>query len=201
MKRNRNRTDMERVPGVIAPEIAPPDTVVPKLDARPRSPRPATRYRYRFTPLILCVLWLGVALCVAGFSLTTWFFSDFVRTGDMGNIFAWLKYLLLYFASVGFGLFLAAILARSEYILTDGELIVRLGFLRSRTSLSKIVSVHLFRGTGRLAVYFDAVRTNYLFIVIKESLYDAFVRDLTSRNERIGYSFTTAEEEHEIKKK
>ena len=89
MKRNRNRTDMERVPGVIAPEIAPPDTVVPKLDARPRSPRPATRYRYRFTPLILCVLWLGVALCVAGFSLTTWFFSDFVRTGDMGNIFAW----------------------------------------------------------------------------------------------------------------
>ena len=38
-------------------------------------------------------------------------------------------------------------------------------------------------------------------IVIKESLYETFVKDLLSRNERIVFTFSTAEEENELKKK
>ena len=40
-----------------------------------------------------------------------------------------------------------------------------------------------------------------MVIVIKDAYYDDFVRELIERNERIGFSFSTAEEENEFKKK
>ncbi len=202
MKKSRNISQVEQTPGVIAPELpATPEPLVRPEPDRSRTPRPVKRYRYRFSPVIFGALLLGLALCLGGFGLTTWFFADFLSGGNLSNVFEWLQYGLLYLASVGIGLFIVAVLLRSEYVLTDRTLIVRLGFLRSRTPLENIVSVHLFRGANKLVVYFDSIRTNYLVIVIKESLYNDFIHELTARNEKIGFSFSTPEEEEEITKK
>ena len=62
-------------------------------------------------------------------------------------------------------------------------------------------SVHLFRGSNKLAVYFDDFKTKYVVIVVKEKWYDDFIKTLTARNERIAFSFSTAEEEEEVKRK
>ena len=202
MKKSRNITEVEQTPGVIAPELpTAPEQLVRSEPDRSRTPRPAKRYRYRFSPVIFGALLLGLALCIAGFALTTWFFANFLSGGNLSNVYEWLQYTLLYVASVGIGLFIVAVLLRSEYVLTDSALIVRLGFLRSRTPLEDIVSIHLFRGANKLVVYFDGIRNNYLVIVIKESLYNDFVHELTTRNEKIGFSFSTPEEEEEIRKK
>ena len=147
MKKSRNITEVEQTPGVIAPELpTAPEQLVRSEPDRSRTPRPAKRYRYRFSPVIFGALLLGLALCIAGFALTTWFFAGFLSGGDLSNVYEWLQYTLLYVASVGIGLFIVAVLLRSEYVLTDSALIVRLGFLRSRTPLEDIVSIHLFRG-------------------------------------------------------
>ena len=136
MKKSRNISQVEQTPGVIAPELpATPEPLVRPEPDRSRTPRPVKRYRYRFSPVIFGALLLGLALCLGGFGLTTWFFADFLSGGNLSNVFEWLQYGLLYLASVGIGLFIVAVLLRSEYVLTDRTLIVRLGFLRSRTPL------------------------------------------------------------------
>jgi len=75
------------------------------------------------------------------------------------------------------------------------------GFLRSRYPISSIASVHLFKGANKLAVYFENEKSKYMVIVIKDTLYETFAKDLISRGDRIAFSFSTAEEEEEIKKK
>ena len=61
--------------------------------------------------------------------------------------------------------------------------------------------MHLFKGANKLVVYFEDAKSKYMAIVIKDTLYETFVKDLLSRSERIAFSFSTAEEEEEFKKK
>ena len=166
-----------------------------------KNPLPAKRYKFRFSALIVAVFIIGLVLCATGFSLTTWQFVDFVRGGDLGSALEWIKYALLYIVSIAIAVIIAAMLIRSEYILTEKKLTLSLGVIRTSSPLDKIYSVHLFKGANKLAVYFDGEKTRYMVIVIKDSLYDDFVRELLLRNERIGFSFSTAEEENEFKKK
>ena len=144
---------------------------------------------------------MGLALCLGGFGLTTWFFAAFRSGSNLSNVFEWLQYGLLYLASVGIGLFIVAVLLRSEYQLGGRNLTLVFGFIRTRYPLAAIRSVHLFKGAKKLVVYFEDEKNKYMAIVIKESLYETFVKDLLSRNERIVFTFSTAEEENELKKK
>ena len=103
--------------------------------------------------------------------------------------------------SIALAVIIVAMLVRSEYVLTDKKLTLVFGLIRFGYELEKIRSVHLFKGANKLAVYFDDEKTRYMVIVIKDAYYDDFVRELIERNERIGFSFSTAEEENEFKKK
>lgn len=202
MEKSQNVQNTNPSSGVIAPELpAPIEPTVRAEEDRSRTPRPVKRYRYRFSPLLFMLLIAALALCVVCFALTTWFFSDYLVNGNLSVLLEWLKYFILYAASVGVGAFIVSVLACSEYLLSDDALTVRLGFFRSRTPLEKIHSVHHFRGANKLVAYFDSVKTDYLIIVIKESYYGDFVRELTLRNERIYFPFSTPEEEESIKKK
>lgn len=203
MKEDQENIYTTDAPEVIAPEL-PSNT--PELPARTelqgdRSSRPGTRYRFRFSPLTRVVLFAGLALCLAAIGLTTWQFADFLRTGNLANTLEWLKFVLLYCVSGALAVIIVAMLVRSEYILTNRELTLAFGFIRSKYPLSSIASVHLFKGANKLAVYFEDAKSKYMVIVIRDSLYETFIKDLTSRNERIAFSFSTAEEEDEYKKK
>ena len=139
----------------------------------------------------------ALVLCVAGFALTTWRFLNFLK-GGADSVYGWLQYAILYFVSVFLAVLIAAMLVRSEYVVTDKQLIQRFGLIQTKYEIKNIYSVHLFQGAHKLAVYF---KTKYAVIVVKEIWYDDFVRTLTDRKPSIGFSFSTAEEEDEIKKK
>ena len=202
MKDERNHLNSSDAPEVIAPELpAPPETPVRSIRQNDRPSRPGTRYRFRFTALTLAVLLAGLALCLAAIGLTTWQFADFLRAGSLGNALEWLKFALLYGVSGALAILIVAMFVRSEYVLTDRELTLVFGFVRSKSPLSTISSVHLFKGANRLVVYFEDAKTRYMAIVIKDTLYETFAKDLISRSEHIAFSFSTAEEEEEIKKK
>lgn len=156
------------------------------------------RYPFKFTPLMLVLFLLGLVLCVGGFSLTLWRFLDFVQ-GDLGNIYGWIQYVLLFFVSVFLAALIISMLIRSQYVITQEHLILQFGFIKQKYELSRIVSVHLFKGLGKLAVYFDDFKTKYAVIVVKESWYDDFAKQLIERNPKIGFSFSTPEEEEEFK--
>ena len=185
---------------VIAPELPASKELPARTTERDRTFRPGTRYKFRFSPLTLGVLFAGIALCLAAIGLTTWQFADLLRAGNFSNALEWIKFILLYFVSGTLAVVIIAMLVRSEYILTAKDLVLVFGFLRTKYPLDSILSVHLFKGADKLAVYFADGRNKYMAIVIKNTLYETFAKDLISRNERIAFSFSTAEEEEEFKK-
>lgn len=169
-------------------------------ETQSKEPLPDRRYPFRFSPAMWVVMGLLVALCAAAIALTTWQFVGFL-SGDISSVYEWLKYLLLYLVSGLLSVLLVAMLIRSQYVLTENKLLMRFGFICQSYELKKIFSVHLFRGSGKLAVYFDDFKTKYTVIVVKSEWYDDFVKELLARNERIAFTFSTAEEEAEFKRK
>lgn len=150
---------------------------------------------------MLAVLIVLLLLCAAGIGLTTWQFAGFVQSGDISSVYEWLKYLLLYFASILLGILVAAMLVKSQYVVSEKLLTMQFGLIRSKYEIKKIASVKLFRGSNKLTVYFDDFKTKYIVIVVKDVWYDEFVKSLIARNERIDYDFISPEEEQEWKKK
>lgn len=162
---------------------------------------PTVAFAFKFTPLMLVLCVLGFALCAASIGFSTWQFSEFLRNGNLQSPYEWIKYVLWYGASIALAVLIAAMLIRSRYTLTADTLTLQLGFIRQKFGIAKIYSVHLFRGAKKLAVYFDDFHTDFIAVVIREEDFDAFVRELTLRSPRIGFTFSTAEEEEEFKKK
>lgn len=170
-----------------------------ETEQQPEKNAPKT-YAFRYPPLTLAVLILGLVLCVTGVALTTWQFVGFLQ-GDISSVYDWLKYVLLYFVSILLAVLIIAMLLRSRYIVTDTQLILQFGIIKSKYALKSIFSVKLFKGSHKLTVYFDDFKTSYMIIVVKEEWYDDFIQTLIARNERIGFDYVTAEEENEWKKK
>lgn len=162
---------------------------------------PVKKFAFQFSPLMIAIFCLLLVLCTAGIALTTWQLTDFLSGGDITSVWEWMKYIIMYVVCALLFVLVLAMLIKSQYVVTEKELILQFGLIRSRYELKKIFSVRLFKGSNRLTVYFDDFKTNYMVVVVKESWYDAFVRALQERNERIEFDFTTAEEEENLKKK
>lgn len=158
------------------------------------------RYPFKFSTLMIVMFVVGLLLCIAGFGLTLWRFLRFLKD-DQTSVYGWLQYIILFFVCLFLAALIIAMLIRSQYVITGTHLILQFGFVRQKFQISTIYSVHLFKGLGKLAVYFDDFKTKYIIIVIKECYYDDFVQTLIERKPSVGFSFSTAEEEEEIKKK
>lgn len=161
---------------------------------------PVKKYPFKFSGLMLALCILGIALSAAGVALTTWQFVRFLG-GDISSAYEWMKYILLYLVSILLAVLLTAMLICSQYVITEKQIVMQFGLIKQKYSIKNVYSVHLFRGARKLAVYFDDFKTKYIMIVVKEAWFDDFIQTLTARNERIAFTFSTPEEETEIKKK
>lgn len=165
--------------------------------------KPIKTYKFRFSPLMIAVFAVGIALCAACFSLTSWQFIEFVRgiRGDISSAWEWIKYLLLYFVSILLAVLLIAMLIRSRYSITEKYLVTQFGIIFSKYEIKKIRSVSLTSGTKKLNVYFDDFKNRFITIVVKEEWYDDFIRTLTSVNDRIEFDFVSPEQNKNDKTK
>ncbi len=161
---------------------------------------PVKRYPFQFSGLMIFLFLLALLLSFVGFGLTLWRFLDFIKD-DASSVYGWIQYLILFFVSILLAVIVIAILIRSEYVINDKELILSFGIIRTKYLIKDICSIHLFKGANKLTVYFDDFKTKYTVIVVKESWYDDFIKTLSERKPSIGFSFSTAEEEDELKKK
>ena len=171
------------------------------MEQQPTSVRqPDRKFKFKFTPLMIAVFCAGLALCAAGIAVNTWQFVLFLQGGG-DSLYDYLKYFLLYFVSIFLAVLIIAMLIRSQYVITEKQLISQFGIIKSRYELNKIRSVCRLNGSNKLAVYFDDFKTKYVVIVVKDVWYDEFVKELVSRNEKIEFDFVSAEEEFRGKKK
>lgn len=158
-------------------------------------------FRFKFSGVMIAMLSLLLALCAAGIALTSWQFVGFLQGGDLSSPYDWLKYALLYLVSILLAIIVIAMLIKSQYIVTEKQLIMQFGIIRSRYEIKDIYSIRLFRGSNKLTVYFDDYKNKYMVIVVKDAWYNDFVEALVRRNEKISFDFITPEEEQENKKK
>lgn len=156
------------------------------------------RYSFRFSAAMIAMLVTGLVLCAGCFALTTWQFTGFL-TGDLSSFYEWIKYVLLYFVSIFLAVVIIAMLIRSQYVLTEKQLILQFGFIKTKYDIKKIFSVCLLNGSKKLCLYFDDFKTKYATVVVKEEWYDDFIKTLTSLNERIEFDFSTFEDEQQGK--
>ena len=165
--------------------------------------KPVKIYKFRFSPLMITVFSVGIALCAACFALTSWQFIEFVGgiRGDISSVWEWLKYLLLYFVSIFLALLLIAMLIRSRYMITQKRLITQFGIIFSKYEIKQIRSVALLNGSKKLNVYFDDFKNRFITIVVKEEWYSDFIQTLLSINEHIEFDFSSPEDERGDKKK
>ena len=157
-------------------------------------------FPFRFSAMMFFVLILLLFLCGAGFGLTLWQFLGFLK-GDISSAWEWMKYILMFLVCGLLFVLVVAMFICSRYVITEKELILQFGLIKTRYEIKKIRAIRHFMGSGRLAVYFDDMKNEYSVIVVKESWFDAFVNALREKNENIDFDFTTAEEEAEWKKK
>ncbi len=155
-------------------------------------------FPFKFTPMMLVLFSVGLALCGIGFGLTLWRFLNFLKN-DIGNVYRWIEYVLLFFVSLFLAALIISMFCRSRYVLTEKYLILQFGFIKQKYDLKSICSVHLFKGMNKIAVYFDSFKTKYAVIVVKDVWYDEFIKSLIECNPKIGFSFSTPEEEEEYK--
>ena len=168
------------------------------MDTNVKPETEPVRFRFRFSPLLVALCALGLTLCAVSLGLTTWRFVLFLGA-DPTSVYGWMQYVLLYGVTLALAVLIVAMLICSRYTIGD-KLVLRFGLIVQKFGLEKILSVHLFRGANKLAVYFDDLKTDYLNIVIRPQEYDAFIRALQARGPHIAFTFSTAEEEAEVKK-
>lgn len=86
-----------------------------------------------------------------------------------------------------------SLLIKSFYRITEKEIILRFGIIKSVYKIEDIISVHLFSKTNKLVVYFK--NETYTVIVVKPEWYNEFIKTLTSANKEIRYEVSYAEED------
>ena len=158
------------------------------------------RYPFRFTPLMLALFWAGLLLSLAGLALTVWRFSAFLMDGVFSAL-GWVQYIILFLVAIFLAVLLASFLIRSEYVIGEKYILLRLGLIPVKYPLKELKHIHLFRGSNKLALYFEGEKPAYTAVVIAPSQFEDFTQELLSRCPSADFSFSTPEEEEEDKKK
>ncbi len=159
----------------------------------------ARRYPFRFTAFMLVLFWAGLLLSLAGLALTVWRFSAFLMDGAFSAL-GWVQYIILFAVAIFLAVLLASFLIRSEYVIGEKEVVLKLGIIRVKYPLKELRHIHLFRGSNKLALYFEGEKPTYTAVVIAPSQFEDFVQELLTRCPKAEFSFSTPEEEEEDKK-
>ena len=141
-------------------------------------------FRFRFSPLLLAVMIAGVLLCLACISLTTFQLVEFIKA-DPSSVYGWLKYMLMYIASVLLLVILCAVLIKTQYVITNEELILQYGIVKTKYKMKTIYSVEILEKTNKVILYFNEFKTKYSVLAVKEEWCGEFVKTLQDKNDKI----------------
>lgn len=146
-------------------------------------------YKFKLsTPAILLSL-LGILLGGGGIAFTIF---RILKYGFSSPQLIIQHVVLLIVSPLAIAIF-AAILIRSAYKVSDKEIVLWFGFIKSTYKIAEIESIHLFSKTNKLVIYF--INDKYTVIVVKPEWYNEFTKDILSRNSKIRYDVSTTDKD------
>ena len=148
-------------------------------------------FKFSRTAVILSVLAIALALGGAG-----WTIYRIIRFG-FPSFTLGLQHVVMLIVCALLLVVFVSLLIRSFYRITDKEIVLRFGVIKSTFKIEEITSVHLFTKTNKLVVYFK--NETFTVIVVKPEWNNEFIKALTSKNENIRYdvSYTEKDEDND----
>lgn len=157
------------------------------------APKEATIFKFRFTPLMLVLAYAVLVLCSVGIGVSIWRitrdgvheFGDFLKSPFLIAICLFCIVLMI------------SVLIRSRYIVTDGELIVQFGFIKSKYAVKDFTSLTLDTDARKLSVYMGE---QFFVVVIDPEWNNDLVQAIRKIKPDVEFNFTLAEKREEKKK-
>lgn len=144
-------------------------------------------YKFRLSKLVLALLIAALVASFGGIGFTAY---RIYRLGFSTVLFG-IQHVVILIACVLLIVILVSILIRSCYKITDKEVLLWFGIIKSAYKIADIESVHLFTKTNKLVLYFKNER--YTVIVVKPEWYNDFIKELLSKNSKIRYDVSTTD--------
>ncbi len=157
------------------------------------------RFKYKFTPLMKTMIWLGIALSVAAFTVNLVMCITNGVSSAANPLYPILQYSLMFYATALLFAILVSVIARSAYVIDGKKFKTQFGFIISKYNLEDIDTVTLDRKTNKLAVTFE--NGNYIVIVVKQDWYNDFIEAMLKANPKIEYTINSLENKPEDEKK
>ncbi len=141
-------------------------------------------FHHSTASILFCVL--ALLLCAVGIGLSiyriiiteNWDFTQALQSPFLIAICVFCAVVVL------------SIIVKSEYIVTQTELITRFGFIKSTLLLSTVTAIEHDRTAHKLTLYCGE---NYTVFTLKQEWADELVRDICQANPDAAFSFTMTE--------
>ena len=145
-------------------------------------------YKFRFSKPILILSILAILVAAGGG--IGWTVYRMIHIGFQ-TVLLGIQYVVLLLVSALVIVIFVSLLIRSFYTVTDKEIVLWFGIIKSSYKIADIESVHLFTKTNKLVIYFK--NDKYTVIVVKPEWYNEFTKELLSKKENIRYDVSTSD--------
>ena len=150
-------------------------------------------YKFKLSKVAALLSALAIILSLGGNALTVY---RIIKIG-FTSFTVGVQHVVMLIVCVALLVVFISLLIRSYYKITDKEIILKFGVIKSVFKIEEITSVHLFTKTNKLVVYFK--NETYTVIVVKENWHKDFIDDLLSKNDKIVYDVSYEESEDDDK--
>ena len=144
------------------------------------------KFKYKFTKLITALIYVGIALSVAGFGINLYYCIANGIKGAADPIYPILQYTLMFLVTITLTVLLVSVLVSSCYIIDGKYFKTKFGFIVSKYDVENIDSIVDNKKTGKLTVTF--ANGEFMVIVVKQEWYNDFIEALLAANRKIEYS-------------
>ena len=147
-------------------------------------------YKFKLSKAAVILTIAGILLGLGAIGFTVW---RIYRTGFSEPLYIIQHVVLLLVGTIAIVIF-ASILIRSVYKITDKEIVLWFGIIKSTFKISDIESLHLFTKTNKLVIYFKDEK--YTVVVVKPDWYNEFCKEILARNEKIRYDVSVSDSDN-----
>lgn len=148
-------------------------------------------YKFKFSKgviaLLIALLVLGIAAIV--FTVYRMFIYGF------SSVSLVIQYVVLIIFGLLAIIVVISMLIRSVYKVTEKEIVLWFGIIKSSYKIKDIESIHLFTKTNKLVLYFK--NEKYTIVVVNPAWYNEFIKDVLSHNLNIRYDVSISEKDDE----
>ncbi|MGN1235585.1 MAG: hypothetical protein ACI4U2_06360 [Christensenellaceae bacterium] len=140
-------------------------------------------FKFKYTPVMKTLLIASLLLSTAGFALNLWRFFSI----GPHNVYDWIQYVLLLVVTVLCPTIVVPMMIRSEYVVTERELLIRFGLIKTSVKLADVEKLSLDKASKKLSVWMKD--QTFQVVIVDPEWHDDFVAAMRERQPKIDLEY------------